>query len=118
MWDLPQLRCQIPCGDDPNSQGANIEADVCSCNDDFVWNGEKYRCYFDCSKVEDSDGNYNATVCNCVEMYLWRDMKCWIDCTQISNSNGTNSGINECFCNDNYKWDTKVRLCTYWQNCS
>lgn len=46
-------------------------------------------CYVDCSNIKRSTkANINATDCQCVDKYTWKDMDCYFDCTKDTHSSG------------------------------
>lgn len=118
------LDCAVDCSKVTNSNGSPQSLTECQCNSGFSWNGTACTnggsSTLDCTTVNGAIG-HNGNDCVCNSSLIWNatSKKCIVNCSGVTNSNGTNSGDVSCNCNSGYVWSgTACVNSTQSGNCS
>lgn len=98
---------------------------VCECEKGFTFkqydapgSGQITQgCLRDCELIDDTvNGTFGLDLCKCEESTSWKNGKCQIDCTQITNAfqavtDNETGDVQKCQCAMNYQWVPENKEC-------
>lgn len=116
----PTVLALVDCSAVLNSAGPSQDLASCVCVSGYIWNGT--ACVVrvinpvNCSKVSNSAGvdPNNPSGCACDPGWRWDNGACVRNCSNVSNSSGSNADSSSCSCNTNFTWSNDS--CAF--NCS
>lgn len=88
----------------------------CNCTAIQYWYAINQSCLYNCTGLPFATGATDSG-CSCQAGMVWNaGVGCQMNCSNTSNSNGTNVNATECYCNGGYKWNVTAADC--WVYCS
>jgi hypothetical protein len=91
-------------------------ATSCSCPTNAVWDSATYDCVpLVCNQAEYATGVFLGNSCECINGYLFSPIfhKCVIDCGKIDHALPIRPDIYQCYCADNWAWNSETRRCEF-----